>query len=331
VIAPPADLPEQELESVLVREWGVTATGLSYRAVGFGSHHWEVTGAAGGQWFLTVDELESKRETRDEPLATAFARLSAALATASALRAAGREFVVAPLPTRGGQPVIRMGDRFGVALYPYITGKSFDWGGPRPPEHLRAALGLVVGVHTAPEAVGAIAMADEFAIPYRDELAAALDRPGKAAGHGPYAEPAARLMAGSAAPLRDLLARYDELVLAARDQPDRAVLTHGEPHPGNTMLASGQWLLIDWDTVLRAPPERDLWDLAAEDGSVPGAYAEATGVAPQPALLDLYRIRWDLSDIALYLGRFRRHHSGSPDDQASWEDLRDTVERLSAG
>jgi hypothetical protein len=79
---------------------------------------------AGGLWFLTVDELESKRETSDEPLDTAFARLSAALATAMALRKAGRGFVVAPLPTRAGQPAARTGGRFGAALYPISTGSA---------------------------------------------------------------------------------------------------------------------------------------------------------------------------------------------------------------
>ncbi|WP_432843998.1 phosphotransferase family protein [Dactylosporangium sp. CA-092794] len=40
--------------------------------------------------------------------------------------------------------------------------------------------------------------------------------------------------------------------------PPGLVLTHGEPHPGNTMRTGGGWLLIDWDTALLAAPERDL-------------------------------------------------------------------------
>ena len=37
------------------------------------------------------------------------------------------------------------------------------------------------------------------------------------------------------------------------------LLTHGEPHPGNAMLAADGWRLVDWDTALVAPLERDLW------------------------------------------------------------------------
>jgi aminoglycoside phosphotransferase (APT) family kinase protein len=40
--------------------------------------------------------------------------------------------------------------------------------------------------------------------------------------------------------------------------PDR-VITHGEPHPGNLMVTDRGPVLIGWDTVGLARPERDLW------------------------------------------------------------------------
>ena len=93
---------------------------------------------------------------------------------------------------------------------------------------------------------------------------------------GPYAHPVARLIQGHAGahlaapgPLRRVSWR------PARAQPARTVLTHGEPHPGNTMLTASGWVLIDWDTALAAPPERDLWSLDPGDGSVLDAYADA--------------------------------------------------------
>jgi spectinomycin phosphotransferase/16S rRNA (guanine(1405)-N(7))-methyltransferase len=133
-----------------------------------------------------------------------------------------------------------------------------------------------------------------------------------------------------AAPLQRLLARYDALVLKARAQGARTVLTHGEPHPGNTMRTADGWLLIDWDTALIAPPERDLWDLDPGDGSILDAYANATGTSPQPSLLDLYRLRWDLADIAVDVSRFRRPHTGNIDDDQSWELLSSLIKRVSS-
>ena len=75
------------------------------------------------------------------------------------------------------------------------------------------------------------------------------------------------------------------------------------------MLTPGGWVLIDWDTALAAPPERDLWSLDPGDGSILDAYAGLTGVTPQSAMLDLYRLRWDIADIAADVSRFRRPHA----------------------
>lgn len=315
--------------SVLARGWEVAAASMTYRPVGFGSHHWEVVEAAGTRWFLTADELQNKRLSPGEPLKAAFDRLRASLAAARDLRDCGRTFVVAPVPALDGEPLARANDRFGVALYPFVDGQSFVWGEFSAPGHRRAVLDLIVAVHTAPAAARRHAVADDFALPLRDELEAAIDS-ADVGDCGPYARPAALLLVRNAVPIRRVLARYDELVAASRSRPSRTVLTHGEPHPGNTMLTSDGWLLLDWDTALVAPPERDLWSLDPGDGSILGAYADATGVTPLPSLLELFRIRWDLADIALDVSRFRRHHSGSLDDDKSYHDMRSLIARICA-
>jgi aminoglycoside phosphotransferase (APT) family kinase protein len=327
VLTPPEGLPEDLLAAVLTRGWGLTVTSLAYRPVGWGSHHWEVTGASGTRWFVTADELENKRHTLAEPLTEAFGRLRASLATAVELRELGLEFVVAPVPARDGAPLVRASERFSVALYPWVDGQSFDWGNFPGPAHRRAVLDMLIAIHTAPPAAARHALADDFAIPHRDELEAALAG-ADAAGAGPYAGPLGRLVAEHAGPVRARLDYYDEQRLRAPAEPARPVVTHGEPHPGNTMLAGGHWLFIDWDTVLVAPPERDLWSLDRGDGSVLAAYAAATGVTPRPWLLELYRVRWDLADVAVDVSRFRRPHVGTAEDDQAFELLRSLVEGL---
>jgi spectinomycin phosphotransferase len=141
---------------------------------------------------------------------------------------------------------------------------------------------------------------------------------------GPYSRPAARLLARHALAVERLQARYLDLVACV--DHSRAVLTHGEPHPGNTMLTSDGWRLIDWDTALVAPPERDLWHLATAETLA--AYEEATGVRPEPEMLDLYRIRWDLKDLSEEAHRFSRPHTGDPNDDEGWEILCDIIGRL---
>jgi spectinomycin phosphotransferase/16S rRNA (guanine(1405)-N(7))-methyltransferase len=342
MLTPPDDLPDDVLSSALVRGWGVSAASMAYRPVGFGSHHWEVVDTAGTRWFVTVDELDAKRHSWREPLDVAYGRLRASLAAARGLRDHGYGFVVAPVPAGDGEPVARAGDRYAIALYPFLGGQSFQWGEFSTPAHRQAVLDLVVALHTAPSGAYRPAMVDGAGIPYRDELEATLDGDsdggtdsdgdlGTGTGDlGPYARPTARLVAEHAAPIRRLLARYDDLAAQARAQPDRAVLTHGEPHPGNTMRTPDGWQLIDWDTALVAQPERDVWSLDPGDGSAFDAYARATGVTPQPSMLELFAIRWDLADIAMSVHGFRRHHTGTANDDESFEILSDLIARLAA-
>ena len=199
---------------------------------------------AGPRWFVTVDELENKRLSASEPLAAGFARLRAALTAAMDLRACGRTFVVAPVPTRDGEPLVRVNGRFGVAVYPFADGQSFDWGEFSSAAHRLSLLGLLVNVHTAPPAASRHALADDFAVPQRDELEAACAPDGDVADCGPYARRMSLLAQQYAAPLRRLLARYDALVLQTRAQgaPDGAYPRRASSGQHD---ADGRWLGAD--------------------------------------------------------------------------------------
>jgi spectinomycin phosphotransferase/16S rRNA (guanine(1405)-N(7))-methyltransferase len=285
--------------------------------VGFGSHHWELVDGGGTRWFVTVDDLHAKRYAAGEPLDRAYQRLRAALGTAVALRAQGLDFVVAPAPTVDGAPLSRVDGRFAAALYEFVDGESFPWGDFGAGEHRWRVLDMVVALHGAPPAAGALAAVDDLRVPGRADLEAALE--GDVPDGGPYARRMRDLLAASPERVRELLARYD--ALAAEVDPARAVLTHGEPHSGNTMRAPDGWRLIDWDTVRRAQPERDLWSLDPGDGSILTAYAAATGVTPRPEMLELFRVRWEVADLAAAASRFRAPHAGDADDDATWEIL----------
>lgn len=309
MLAPPEDLSERTLTAALGASWRLEVASISYLAVGFGSHHWLVVDAAGTRWFVTIDDLELKRQSVGESLDVAYARLARALDAARALEL---PFVVAPVA-----PLLRLTERFAAALYPYVEGESFGWGEYPDEAHRVAVQEMLIALHRDPRRLAA---ADDFQVPHRDALHAALAGE-QVAECGPYAAAAARLIADAAGPIGALLARYDELVAGA--DRSRAVLTHGEPHPGNTLRTATGWKLIDWDTALVAPPERDLWLLGGEHA----AYPAATGVAVVPEMLELYRLRWAIADLGIDVDRFRRPHSGNADDKESWELLRRLVER----
>lgn len=329
MLTPPDGLTEPDLLGVLRRHWGIDTVHLRYAAVGWGSHHWVLTARDGPDRFVTVDELDARREGADEPREQVLERLASAFGAARALADTGSELVVAPTPGGDGRLVARVGDAFTVAVQPLVEGESFSWGHPMSAEHRAAVLAMVVEVHAAPAGVRDLAPVDDYAIQHRDSLEASLRKGGAGGGassSGPYAARVAALLADHAAALRAALATYDELVDRARRRTDAAVvLTHGEPHPGNTMRTADGWRLIDWDTARAAPPERDVWLMDPGDGSVARAYAGATGRAVQPELLELYRRRWDLSDVAVDVARFRRPHLGTDEDATAFDILRGQV------
>src|SRR5690349_7025759 len=172
VLSAPADLGEADLAAVLADAWGVTVPSLAYRPVGFGSHHWLATTEAGAAWFVTVDEPDS------------FDELGAALGAAQDLYAGGLSFVVAPVSTRDGAPLARLG-RFAVALYPYVEGRSFEWDEWDLSD--RAVLDLLIALHTTRSPTRA--RLDDLSIAHRDALVTErLD------DVGPYSQRTARVL-----------------------------------------------------------------------------------------------------------------------------------------
>ncbi len=318
MLSPPDGLRPDMLTAALAAGWGLEVASLGYLPLGFGSHHWEVADAVGLRWFVTADELRARRMSRSEPLDAVFGRLSAALATAMKLSALGRTFVVAPVPAADGEPLRRLTDRFSVALYPFVDGQSFRWGENQPAEHRRAVLDMIISIHMAPAAASERAMTDDLSILFRDELDAALDGEPGTPDSGPYGQRTAELVAAHRDVIRQSLSRYDALATRLRCGGQPMVLTHGEPHPGNTMRSESGWLFIDWDTALISAPERDLFDVDPGDGSMLGAYQHATGLTPRPDALDMFRLRWDLTDIALSVSQFRAAHSGDANDATSF-------------
>jgi hypothetical protein len=316
----PTGLPDAALVDALAAEWELPVASLEYLTIGFGSHHWRAVDTDDRPWFVTVDDVVAKRRARDEDAAIVFERLRAALTTANDLRDSGADFVVAPLPGRTGAVVQRISDRFALALYPFLDGVTAE-GEYRSADDRHAVLEMVTTIHSVPRTRTLDAHVDDFALANLDDLVHALDLLTAPWDGGPYADRARALLDRHAHAVVRALEHYARLAAEARDHPDRMVLTHGEPHVENVLVTPTGMRLIDWDTTLIAPPERDLWMLDPGDGSVVASYVGATGTPVLPSMLELYRLRWDLAEIATYIARFREPHGDDADTAECWKNL----------
>jgi len=286
VLAPPEGLTDDVVASVLRDAWGLTPATLEYAPVGFGSHHWLT-----GDHFVTIDVLATT------------ARLDAALRTARALHDdAGLRFVIAAIPSANGALTAPVADSWTMHVYERLEViDDTDFGPHDGPE----ALDLVEQIHAATASVGHLANREDFAIANRPALEEALDHLDEPWDAGPFGERARRLLRTHAEDTAALVVLHDRLV--AEVDPAGWVVTHGEPHRGNVFQTTRGWAVVDWDTALLAPAERDLWSLAAGRGG--------------PSLSMLYRLRWDLCDIAGYVAGFRAPHPGDANDAKAWEGL----------
>jgi spectinomycin phosphotransferase len=323
----PSDLVPERLEAALAEGWRLRAASLEYLPVGGGSHHWQLAVADGTHRFVTVDDLDGKDwlgGTRD----TVSDGLRRALRTAAALRGqAGLEFVAAPVPDRHGEPLRRVDDRYTVSVFPFLAGRSFAFG-PYSDELLRGqVIEMIAALHRSTAAVQGLAPVHVPGFTGRGDLDAFLADPGRPWAGGPFSAGAHRLVADRATDIARLVAAFDRLAGATAPARADPVITHGEPHPGNVMRVDGRVVLIDWDTVALAAPERDLALVVGGPAAV-DRYQEAAGRAIDPAVITLYRLRWYLDDLSSAVGMFRSPHHDTPDTRQWRQSLAPLLERF---
>jgi spectinomycin phosphotransferase len=320
VFSRPDGLPDEVVARELTEGWGLGEVEVRYAPVGFGSHHWQVSRGP-HRWFATVDDLLTGHAPDARSTAATRDRLMAALTGARRLRDAGLAFVVAPLPDAAGRLVRVVAEHYALALYPFVDGRTHA-SESYPHRDARAAVvRRLAELHAVDPSGCAAVLPDDFSLPRLGDLHEAVADLAGRWDAGPYGEPARELLARHRRPLADALERYRTSVASTVRPGVGFVPTHGEPHPGNTIETPDGVVLIDWDTLLLAPPERDLWGLHEEDAGILDLYQALTRRQVDRQLLGQYRLRWDLTEICEYVVQLRHPHEQSQDTAEAWETL----------
>lgn len=309
MLTEPADLDRSLLAAALAGGWGLVEPRLEYLPVGFGSHHWEARDGRGLRLFVTVDDLEAAHRAGPD-VEGSFAALEQAFSTAAGLR--GLDFVVAPVPARDGSILRRVSARYALTVTPFIDGAHSDWGPWEKPEERDEVAELLHRLHAKTPQL-ASPRRDDLSVQARAGLEDALAGIGRPWRSGPFAEPLRELVASRAAELGRRLAAFDELAVRVAADPAAWVVTHGEPHRGNTIRTpDGRLHLVDWDTTLLARRERDLIWVSDEDGDA----------------FRLYREWWTLSDIAVFVTKLRRRHRETEQSAATFRVVAENLRTL---
>ena len=320
----PAAIQDATITAALRAGWGFDAVAVDYLAAGFGSHHWVASAADGARRFLTVDDL-ADRDFFGESPPTAFDALSKAFVVAHALGDT-LDWVVGPLADTDGRVLRWLAQDYSIALFPYVEGTTtekyaFD-------AERSSVVALIAELHLSAGELAGLARREAFRLPNRADLEAALESLDDAWAGGPYAEPARALLRQHANGVRRVLGDYDDLSHEALRHPTEWTITHGEPHSANVIRTNDGLRVIDWDTTLLAPPERDLWMLLPRSGrnALTQQYADITGHAVNEDLLSLYALWWDLCEIGIYLAEFRAAHTDTEDSRVAWQGLQQSIQ-----
>jgi spectinomycin phosphotransferase len=315
----PADLTDSDVADALRWHWSLDVADVRYAAVGYGGYHWTVADVTGLRWFVTASRLTATADLAD---------LRATMGAARDLADAGQDFVVAPVRADTGEVVIRARPGYAISMFPFADGIPLRFDDALSAADRLTVTDMLASLHTARLPGGPVPIRD-LNPRSRSQLEISIRERGRPWRGGPYAEAARALVSEHADGLLAALAAFDELTVeVAASSP--LVLTHGEPHPGNLVRRGAGYLLIDWDTAGLAPPERDLWSILSDAGAEAARYAELTGHEVSPRAVSLYRLRWDLDDVGLFLADFTGPHERDKDTEVGWAGLADAVQRLVA-
>jgi spectinomycin phosphotransferase len=310
---PPTFISDAEVLQVVANGWQADVDTVEYLPVGFGAHHWVARQAGAARLFVTLDGLE-RRHTADS--------LEAAYAGTAALASSGLEFVLASLAHRSGRFTAPLAGH-ALSCTPWRDGVVAGTGPIETRELARLNATALARLHAAeldrPIPTWRPLVGPDFA-----DTLAGLTRTSWSTG--PFGEPARVAIRRRLLGIRDWTAEYHRLADLARSRP--WVPTHGEPHTANQLLVTLQSkgddpleppqqkrgvLFVDWESLARAPRERDLRPLVDS--------GHAGLVAADQTMIELFDLEWRLDEVAGYAAWFAAPHTGSEDDRVAFEGL----------
>lgn len=291
MLEPPPDVTDADVLALVRTHWEPRADAVEHLPVGWGAHHWRVDVGGTPALFLTLDP-DLPRHTRES--------LEAAYASAAAL---DLDVVWPSLPHGDGEFTVPLGAR---------TASVTRWlDGARPPASVDELPRLLEGLHRAPVPTTARAWSTEIAPDLADRLRDLLQQPWDA----PLGAAARDLLLARLTDLGRWTREHARLVDLA--DPSTYVVTHGEPGVHNQWLARDRVWLLDWESLLLAPRERDLATLVQE----------GRAGAPDREMVRLFDLEWRLSEIWSFARWLQGPHTGDADDRTALGGLTDELTR----
>ena len=215
-------------------------------------------------------------------------------------------------------------DSFNMAMYPFISG-SDGFGVTLSSRQWSALASLLRELHSLeppPDIRDAIPR-DTFSDATRSTLRMLLERLDDRNPPDAYAVELLESLHARRHVIRHLVDRTSQLAADLSERKLPAVLCHGDIHAGNVLIDADEHLMVvDWDTLILAPRERDLMFLGAGIGDVWRTEPESVafyGVYGRDGIdqhaIAYFRMERVIEDIRAFSRQLLRS-SGGGDDRA---------------
>lgn len=297
------DIDQGELEARLQLDYGLSANKIEFLPVGadYDSVVYRLVSTTGSQYYVKLRKGKLSDATLMVPVL---------------LRKQGVDQVIPPIQTKAGDYLVPMGG-FNLAVYPFVSGQNGVEARLGREEWVAFGRALrVLHELDLPGELAATIPVEGYEEQYRRLVTSFQAQAERHHFDDSVAESLAGLLREQRELINWLVYRAGQLaeVLQRRSLP--LVLCHGDIHAYNLLIEpSGHFYLVDWDTLILAPKERDLMFLGAgiggslDDPLMEPLFYEGYGAtAVDTVVLVYYRYQRIIEDIAAYCQHILNNH-----------------------
>lgn len=283
----PSSITSQELVQLLDSSYGLKVENIVFSPVGEGAWSYIATDASGMKYWVKLIKGDFYRPLVEVPL----------------FLKEHYQFECAPvLRSRKGDSAVALKE-YTVIVYEFLEGEivgdrslsAEQW------EEIGQLLGTLHN-STLPDSLGSTLRREDFA--RFQENAARVVAFAKSEKHiGKTQRQLAELIQGKLDEIAAILTRIKELAKAAEKLNTPYVICHTDAHVWNIFLTTeGKFVLLDWDTVMYAPAERDLMFFTGKEQNdfLRGYRKIKPDVQANEMIIIYYKYEWVVQEISDY-------------------------------
>ncbi|MEO8391703.1 MAG: aminoglycoside phosphotransferase family protein [Chloroflexota bacterium] len=239
--------------------------------------------------------------------------------------------IIAPIATTSGQLWGHLDalDGFKVLLSPFIEGQN-GWDvdlSDRQWIEFGAALKAVHIAQVPPTLISRVPR-ETYSPKWREIVRGFQAQVEQETFADPISAELAALLKDKRPVIDDLISRAERLGQMLQSNPPETVICHADLHMGNLLItATGDFYIVDWDTPILAPKERDLMFIGGGIGRLDSAqeialfYQGYGQTQIDPVALAYYRYERIIEDIAAYCQQLFLSDEGGQDREQGLHQL----------